>query len=136
MVDDGSGDVVTHVPQAGARVAVVVDVFIHEVRGQVGGEHVAGVRVEGGRRSGVGVNIAGKGGGVAVGQDITGVGVGRFFVNWLLFDDVTQMGRRGGDGAGPTEGPQPGRGYAGGAVRRGHAGGAWPVAVGVAVLER
>lgn len=67
MVDDGSGDVVAHVPQAGARVVVVVDVFIHEVRGQVGGEDVAGVRVEGGRRSGVAVNIAGKGGGVAVG---------------------------------------------------------------------
>lgn len=45
------------------------------------------------------------------------------------------MGRRGGDGAGPAKGPQPGRGYAGGAGSRGHAGGAWPVAVGVAVLE-
>lgn len=45
------------------------------------------------------------------------------------------MGWRGGDGAGPAEGPQPGRGYAGGAGRRGHAGRSRPVAVGVAVLE-
>lgn len=45
------------------------------------------------------------------------------------------MGWRGGDGAGPAEGPQPGRGYAGGAGRRGHAGGSRPVAIGVAVLE-
>lgn len=88
MVDDGSSDVVTHVPQAGAGVVVVVDVFVHQVRGQVGGKHVAGVRVEGGCRSGVGVNIAGKGGSVAVGLDITSVGVGWFFVRWLLFDHV------------------------------------------------
>lgn len=45
------------------------------------------------------------------------------------------MGWRGGDGAGPAEGPQPGRGYAGGAGRRGHAGRPRPVATGVAVLE-
>lgn len=61
MVDDGSGNVVTHVPQAGARVVVVVDVFVHQIRGQVGGKHVAGVRVESGCRSGVAVIIAGEG---------------------------------------------------------------------------
>lgn len=42
---------------------------------------------------------------------------------------------RGGDGAGPAKGPQPGWGYAGRTGRRGYAGGSWPVAVGVAVLE-
>lgn len=61
MVDDGSSYIVTHVPEAGARVVVVVDVFVDQIRGEVGGKHVAGVRVESGCRSGVSVIIAGKG---------------------------------------------------------------------------
>lgn len=94
MMDDGSSDLVSHIPETGVGVVVEVNVFVDYIRGEMGVKHVAGVRVESGRRSRVVVIHVAREGVIKVGQgivtrqDITGVGVDGFFV-WFLLDDVS-----------------------------------------------